>query len=226
MRPTNVLFSRQPRVKYQEYWRLVKEKPDGPSETYHCSYLVDWINVTAQNFRGIMQNSDLSFEETRLAWNQSVTCEQLKSQMKGLFTAKNLNKVVCFGLGDMYRKPPDWWLRQQCSSDPNLVAQFGRDSMVQHSIALTLADVCRSSTGKEVELLAQDPDYTEQAEALLKENGFSIVGKFGAGGFAEIDENSVVFSAWIGAPLKQIIADIARPVLIITTAFGAFNDSE
>ncbi|KAM0545392.1 hypothetical protein ACHAPJ_011376 [Fusarium lateritium] len=75
--------------------------------------------------------------------------------------------------------------------------------------------------GEEVKLLAQDPDYTEETIEMLERNGFSIVGQFGAGGFAEIDDDAVIFSAFIGAPLKQIIADLARPVAIITTEFTA-----
>lgn len=100
------------------------------------------------------------------------------------------------------------------------------DSMVQHSVALTMAEVCRNNGNIEVQLLTQDPDYTEQSKELLERNGFTIVGKFGAGGFADIDDGCVVFSVFVEAPLKQIIADIARPALIISTGFGAFNDHE
>lgn len=107
-----------------------------------------------------------------------------------------------------------------------LEASFVRPSMVQHSIALTIAKICHDSTANEVQLLAQDPDYTKEAKEILKGNGFSIVGEFGAGGFAEVDDNSVVFSVFVEAPLKQIIADIARPLLIISTDVEVFNDSE
>ncbi|CAJ2514328.1 Uu.00g024470.m01.CDS01 [Anthostomella pinea] len=89
-----------------------------------------------------------------------------------------------------------------------------------------MAEVCCESGANEVQLMAQDPDYTEQTKEILEKNGFTIVGQFGAGGFAEIDEESVVFSAFVEAPLKQIIADIARPTVIIGTTFGAFNDNE
>ena len=99
-------------------------------------------------------------------------------------------------------------------------------SMVQHSIALTIAEVCRNNGTNTIQLLTQDPDYTEESKGLLERNGFTIVGQFGAGGFAEIDEGSVVFSVSVEAPLKQIIADIARPTMIISTGFGIFNDHE
>lgn len=100
------------------------------------------------------------------------------------------------------------------------------DSMVQHSIAVTLAEVCRKDEINHVQFLAQDPDYTEQTKSILERNGFTIIGNFGAGGFAEIDGGSVVFSVFPEAPVKQIIADVARPAVIITNGFTAFNDRE
>lgn len=136
---------------------------------------------------------------------------------------KKISKIICFGLGDMYRQPPEWFKRQTGSSEQELEADSLRPSAVQHSIALTMADIY--SEKNTIQLLAQDPGYTEEAQQLLKAKGFSIVGRFGAGGFAEIDDDSVVFSAYIAAPLKQIIADVARPALIITTEFSTFNDS-
>ncbi|CZT51320.1 uncharacterized protein RSE6_12448 [Rhynchosporium secalis] len=98
--------------------------------------------------------------------------------------------------------------------------------IVQHSIAMTSADVCRKSAKNRIRLLAQDPDYTMQSQKILEEYGFEIVGKFGAGGFSEINEESIVFSPFVSAPVKQILADIARPALVISDGFGAFNDSE
>lgn len=96
--------------------------------------------------------------------------------------------------------------------------------MIQHSMALTIARLCR---GKEtLPLLAQDPEYTEVAEDILIRNGFKIVGTHGAGGFAEIDEDSIIISPFAAAPVKQIIADLARPLLIISTGFEVFNNNE
>ncbi|OQD98626.1 hypothetical protein PENVUL_c069G07780 [Penicillium vulpinum] len=64
----------------------------------------------------------------------------------------------------------------------------------------------------------------------FKEKGirveFKIVGPYGAGGLAEIDEESIVISASAAAPVKQIIADIARPMLIISNGFDVFNRNE
>lgn len=91
-------------------------------------------------------------------------------------------------------------------------------------MALTIARLCHGD--ETMPLLAQDPDYTEVAEEILTKIGFKIVGHHGAGGFAEIDEESIIISPFAAAPIKQIIADLARPVLIISTGFEVFNSNE
>lgn len=197
-----------------------------PLEMYHCSYLVDWVNTSAKRFRGVMEQSDLAFEGIWNAWKNSMSCQLLKSQLEELALAKSATKIVCFGLGDFCRPPPEWWMRGTMK-EPNMDKKTAEasavyHSMVQHSMALTMAEVC----GNHIQLLAQDPGYTEEAKRILKRKGFSVIGQFGAEGFAEIDDNSVVFSAFVAAPLKQIIADVARPLLIIETGFSALNDSE
>lgn len=93
--------------------------------------------------------------------------------------------------------------------------------MIQHSMALTIAQLCRGN--ETLPLIAQDPDYTEVAEDVLTKKEFKIVGTHGAGGFAEIDEDSIIISPFTAAPIKLIIADLARPVLIISTGFDVFN---
>lgn len=96
--------------------------------------------------------------------------------------------------------------------------------IIQHSMALTIAQLYRGN--ETLRLLAQDPEYTEVAEEILTKKEFKIVGTHGAGGFAEIDEDSIIISPFAAAPVKQIIADLARPVLIISTGFEVFNNNE
>ncbi|KAJ5172390.1 hypothetical protein N7492_004983 [Penicillium capsulatum] len=91
-------------------------------------------------------------------------------------------------------------------------------------MARTIAELCRDN--ETVPLLAQDPEYTEVTKEILTKKGSQIVGPHGAGGFAEIDEESIVITAFAAAPVKQIIADLGRPLLIISTGFGVFNEHE
>ncbi|CAI7652855.1 unnamed protein product [Penicillium palitans] len=214
----------KPRIKYQEFWQLVNTQPNGPIETYLCSYIVDWSNQTARNFRELIAQPIQAFDEKDLLWQNSTTCKQLAVLVQDLLGINTVKKVLCFGLGDFCRTAPEWLKKQHNSWDETSDMENVMGCMIQHSMALTIAQLCGGN--ETVSLLAQDLDYTEVAEKILTKKEFKIVGPHGAGGFAEIDEDSIVISAFAAAPVKQIIADIARPVLIISTGFDVFNRDE
>ncbi|KAF3004531.1 hypothetical protein E8E15_000816 [Penicillium rubens] len=214
----------KPHVKYQEYWQLVKAQPNGPIETYLCSYIVDWSNQTARNFRELIAQPMQVFDEKHLLWQNSKTCKHLAALVQDILGTNTVKKVLCFGLGDFCRSAPEWLKRQHGSWDENSEVKNVMGCMIQHSMALTIAQLCRGN--KTLPLLAQDPDYTEVTEEILAKKEFKIVGTHGAGGFAEIDEESIIISPFAAAPVKQIIADLARPVLIISTGFEVFNGNE
>ena len=207
---------------FQDYWRLVRVKPDGPPETYHCSYLVGWESEIQETFDGCIENYEAAFQQKRQAWNDSGTCSWFKAYIRQLLGARKVSKVICFGLGDITRRPPTWWrVRNALTENPETEASVWGDSMTQHCVVLTLAEVLRdSAAGTAVRLLTQDPKYSDKTARDLGKIGFEVVGRAGAGGFAEVDDDSVVFSALTTAPVKQIIADIARPALIISRPPG------
>ncbi|KAI3321798.1 hypothetical protein HD806DRAFT_501976 [Xylariaceae sp. AK1471] len=207
----------RPYVKFQDYWQLVRKKPDGPPETWHCSYLVDWTNETMGEFDGMIKNPKLLFQQRNRTWSQSASCKLFKAQLKKLLGARKVTKVICFGLGDISRRPPAWWREQNAKGTQESESSQMRGALVQHSVAITMADFIRNETGKPVRLLTQDPRFLDESQSILEEEGFEVIGRAGAGGFAEIDEESVVFSAYVAAPLKQIISDVARPALIFVT---------
>jgi hypothetical protein len=189
-----------------------------------------------RNYEGPIENVWLLFETSQKRWDTSMTCEAFTSQFRKLLgedgNAKKVTKIVCFGLGDMNFKPPDWW-RIQNNSKPEdqreLETSVVEAALIHHAIALTMADVIRScakTKDKGVRILTQDPNYSDETKDMLQRIGFEVVGEYGAGGFAELDSESVVFSAFAKAPVKQIIADLARPVAIIcarSTSAGVFN---
>lgn len=131
----------------------------------------------------------------------------------------------------MTSKPLDWWRIQNDSRPKD--EQESENSVVEaalihHAIALTIVDMIRSYSGASemgVRLLTQDPGYSDETKDMLQKIGFEVIGEYGAEGFAELDENSVVFSAFTTAPVKQIIADLTRPAIIICnmTASAVFN---
>ena len=202
----------------------MKAQPNGPVETYLCSYIVDWTNQTARNFRGLIAQPMQVFDEKHLLWQNSKTCKDLTALVQGVLGTKIVKKVLCFGLGDFCRSAPEWLKKQHDSWDESLEVKNVMGCMIQHSVALTIAQLCRGN--ETLPLIAQDPEYTEVAEDILAHKEFKIIGTHGAGGFAEIDEDSIIISPFAAAPVKQIIADLARPVLIISTGFEVFNSNE
>ncbi|KAI1771529.1 hypothetical protein F4818DRAFT_429316 [Hypoxylon cercidicola] len=228
----------KPHIKFQEYWRLVRSEPDVPPEAYHCTYLINWANQTIRNYEGPIENVQFLFQTSQQLWEASATCAAFTSQFRELLSrvgnTKKVTKIVCFGLGDMNFKPPDWWRIENDSKpekerEPETSVVEG--AFIHHAIALTMADIITRSCSRTrymgVRLLTQDPNYSDETKDMLRKIGFEVVGEYGAGGFAELDDESVVFSAFAAAPIKQIIADLARPVAIIcaenTEVFNKFK---
>lgn len=187
---------------------------------------MDWTNQTVQNYEGQVEGVRLLFENSQKRWNASASCNAFMSQLRQLLNQdtnkRKVTKIVCFGLGESNFKPPDWW-RIENNSRPD-DEQEPETSLIEgalthHAIALTMASVARSCVGTGdpgvVRLLTQDPSYSDETKDMLRELGFEVVGDHGAGGFAEMDDECIVFSAFAKAPVKQIIADLARPVVII-----------
>lgn len=176
------------------------------------------------------------FNAKQQQWEASITCEAFTSQfrkaLRGGGNAKRVTKIVCFGLGDLNLKPSDPWRINNESlpeDERELETIMVDDALVHHAIALTMANIIRSCAKPGdggVRLLTQDPGYCDETKDLIKDIGFEVVGGYGAGGFAEVDNESVVFSAFTKAPVKHIIADLARPLAIITcknTTAGVWN---
>jgi hypothetical protein len=187
-----------------------------------------------RNYEGPIENASLLFETSRKQWNASVTCEAFTSQFRELLgrvaNAKKVTRVVCFGLGNMTSKPVDWWRIQNDSrpkDERESESSMVEAALIHHAIALTMVDVIRScgeGSDMHARLLTQDPGYSVETKDMLQKIGFEVIGEYGAEGFAELDENSIVFSAFTQAPVKQIIADIARPAVIIcNTSARVFN---
>jgi hypothetical protein len=230
------LASRKPRIKFQEYWNLVDSKPDGPPETYHCTYLVDWENQSVRNYDEPIENLRSLFDAKQQQWDRSMTCEAFALHFRRLLEGNGevgrVTKIVCFGLGDLHFKPPDWW-RIQNEALPEdkreLEISVVEGAMVHHAIALTMANIARSCANPGeggVRLLTQDPAYCDDTKEILRDIGFEVVGEYGAGGFAEVDHETITFSPFTKAPVKQIIADLARPLVMIdvkNTTGGVWN---
>lgn len=197
---------------------------------------MDWFNQTVRDYEGPIEQANVLFEESQKRWDASATCKEFTSQIHQLLdgeaSGRTVTKIVCFGLGDLNLKPPDWWRIQNNSQaeDERLPETYTIEAaLIQHAMALTLAKIAQSYVkpkDSSIRLLTQDPAYSNETKEMLQGMGFEVTGDYGAGGFAEIDDETIVFSVFTKAPVKQIIADLARPVAIIcprSTSDAVFN---
>jgi len=60
---------------------------------------------------------------------------------------------------------------------------------------------------------AQDPDYTDIDREVLEQSGITILDD--PQGFLEVDDSTAVLSFGANIPLRQVIADIARPAMMV-----------
>ena len=88
----------------------------------------------------------------------------------------------------------------------------------QPALLLTSKDILASGKGNEgIICYAQDTLYKDIDRAVLKKAGIAILDDPEA--FLEIDESSAVISCGPDIPVREIVSDIARPVVMIWDRF-------
>ncbi|KAI1350917.1 hypothetical protein F5Y01DRAFT_315386 [Xylaria sp. FL0043] len=137
------------------------------------------------------------FDSTQEIWARSRARYSIEELLSGYELPPTINKVVCFGLGN------------------NGVCRREFEGCSQHAAALTIRAYLENRLGHEVRLLTQDPGYNRTCRNILGHAGFNIVGMNGLDRFLEVDDNSLVFSVYPGVCVKEILAELARPAIII-----------
>ncbi|DAA77314.1 TPA_exp: Uncharacterized protein A8136_6574 [Trichophyton benhamiae CBS 112371] len=159
-----------------------------------------------------------SFMDIQRRWECSDTCLQLRTALKDITLPQDLivNKIVAFACGSISgdRNSPSGAYR---------AAKLRETSLYQHAMLCTLQDTLKTRKGcHEVQCLAQDPIYTSVDSKVLGEAGITIVED--PEGFLQIDDTTVVVSLYPNAPVKQVVADISRPAVIIWDVFTHDGD--
>ena len=89
-------------------------------------------------------------------------------------------------------------------------------STYQYILITTLRDnlgKLQQQTRHSIQCYAQDPAYTDTNRNILQNSGITILDN--PQGFLEVTDSTVVLSFDPEVPMRQIIADIARPVMMI-----------
>ena len=96
---------------------------------------------------------------------------------------------------------------------------LSRRAAYQHALILTIRTVLLevdSRHGSDLVPLtcySQDPRYTPNDKIVLKDHFITVIDD--PRGFLEVDESTTVISIAPNIPLKEVIADIARPAMMI-----------
>ncbi len=144
------------------------------------------------------------FERATRSLPASKEFVQLKSTLASVAILPGIEKIVAFACATM-----------------NCAGNDITRSMAQHALALAVRDFLANivTTGADgegaggIQCYAQDPIYTPVDEQVLSEAGFVVVDDPRA--FLEVDEASVIIAMNPDIPLRQIIADLARPAIMI-----------
>ncbi|KAI1464909.1 uncharacterized protein F4812DRAFT_462232 [Daldinia caldariorum] len=137
-------------------------------------------------------------------WDTSSIGRHFHACMMRLPFPPYINKIVCIGLGNFVAASAD------ADANANLPTPL-QHAILRHAAVLTVADALDRRFGREIRVLAQDPEYTPDCAAVLARRGFAIVGRHGAAGLAEIDDKTFVFAPSPGFCVKEVVADIATP---------------
>ncbi|KAI1506150.1 hypothetical protein F5X99DRAFT_404198 [Biscogniauxia marginata] len=124
----------------------------------------------------------------------------------------SVDKIVCFGLGYF-------------TSDENTRRRGSRCS-VQYVAALVVCEFIKIKTGRRVPIFSQEPYADDITIDILEDHGINtyVGSRRFTHGYIDVDDNTLVISIFPTVPVRSVIADIARPVIMICA--GYFRDGE
>lgn len=135
-------------------------------------------------------------EDAVTTWEATRSYQQLRSLLLSPETPNNITKVIRFGCGGLLSNSLGWY---------------------QHALILTLKSILASRyygiTRNKIRCYAQDSGYIDADKRVLDESGIAVLDN--PDGFLKVDDSSVVISFSPNWPVKQIVADIARPAILM-----------
>lgn len=137
------------------------------------------------------------FEVSIRSWEESAMFKQLKAALTSA-TKYTINKVIAFACGPLS-------LEDQFS--------IASHSAFQHALLLTVRNWLMGGNQSNIGCCAQDPVYTDIDKAILDQHNIEVLEDPQA--WLEVDDSSVVFACAPDIPLKEIVADLAQPAILI-----------
>jgi hypothetical protein len=209
--PNELLTSAKPRLQYRTIQDLLTEQDPNcysvcraylPVEVVHATEV---RNAHTNEVANLWPTADyattkLKLEQMKRSLEASDCFALIKSTLTSSGVSPSIEKVVALG-----------WSTIPLPKDDDVMS-----SMVQHTLALAIRDLLANlypENARSIHCYAQDPFYTPVDEQVLSEAGFTLVDDPRA--FLDVDEASVVITMNPDIPVRQIVADIARPAMMI-----------
>lgn len=142
------------------------------------------------------------FQEKSQTWEESESCARLKSILSSKVSGHDINKIVGLACGSL--------------ALPN-----NEQAANQTALLVTVRNWLKDRGGEQkndISCYIQDPMNTSVDREVLEDIGFEIIDD--PRGWLEVDERSVVLSVAPNVPVKEIIADTARPAVVIWNRVG------
>ncbi|KAI1844866.1 hypothetical protein JX265_009451 [Neoarthrinium moseri] len=140
---------------------------------------------------------------------------------------RDVDKIVCFGLGRLDQTVGEDEVVVEMDSDDESLA-YPSNPMRQHAAAVAVAEHLEAlrGDGHQVRVYAQDPLYTSTDKHVVPGAGISIVSGFGGRALLLVDENTIVMARQPAFPIREVVADLARPAAMFWTSMdvGGFRD--
>lgn len=135
------------------------------------------------------------FREKSQAWEESEACQRFRSILSSEVSSHDINKIVGLACGSL--------------SLPN-----NQRAADQTALLVTVRKWLKErDQNNDIFCYIQDPMNTSVDREVLADIGFEMIDD--PRGWLEIDERSVVLSVAPNVPVKEIIADTARPAIVI-----------
>ncbi|KAJ5094948.1 hypothetical protein N7532_007239 [Penicillium argentinense] len=135
------------------------------------------------------------FREKIQAWEESETCRRFQSILSSEVSSHDIKKIVGLACGSL--------------ALPN-----NEHAAYQTALLVTVRKWLKErDQNEDIFCYMQDPMNTSVDREVLADIGFEMIDD--PRGWLEIDERSVVLSVAPNVPVKEIIADTARPAIVI-----------
>ncbi|KAI1634170.1 hypothetical protein F4809DRAFT_652035 [Biscogniauxia mediterranea] len=150
----------------------------------------------------------LAFASAKDAWQETAACKKVFAALeKAGKQVANVESIVCFGLSSLTR---------DITGTP-----VAPRSATKYAAVVLIAKYISERLGKKIFVHSQEPFADDITIHLLREHGiFTYEGHIRfTHGYIELNDNALVVSISPGSPVRSVVADIARPPIMICNGY-------